>query len=258
MPQGAVLYRQSGQGGFTLVELLVVITIILVLTGMLIPAVFDALQSGHETACASNLRQVDFAFTGYITDHLGSVFGLHHSFDKVWMEQLRPYTTELDKIKFCPKAEDPNPGESRGDRYAAWSGRYRTGSEASALHQGTSYHEGSFGFNGWLYNADASSVSVSSQLGLKEDNFFNDLMSMDSYVSTPVFADSVWFNGWPQRGEHDTGIGTSVFDISRHRGEAINVVFLDGHAARVPREALFYQTWHVNFEVGPRQTPAPR
>jgi prepilin-type N-terminal cleavage/methylation domain-containing protein/prepilin-type processing-associated H-X9-DG protein len=257
MPLGAAKSRQTGQGGFTLVELLVVVTIIVVLTGMLIPAIHEAVQSGQETLCASNLRQLDFAFTGYITDHFGAVFGLHHSFDQVWMEQIQPYAAELNSLMFCPRARHPSSGESRGDVSSAWTGRYRTGSKATALHRGTEYHEGSYAFNGWLYNVDSSSVGIGSQLGLKEDRFFNDLMNLESYVSTPVFADGVWFNGWPEKEEHDVGIGTSVFDIPRHRS-TVSIVFLDGHAAQVSLADLYYMTWHVGFEPGPRGEASPR
>ena len=257
MARGAASIRTSRQGGFTLVELLVVVTVIVVLTGMLVPAALDAFQSGQETLCASNLRQLDFAFTVYLTENMGQVFGYHQSFDEMWMEQLRPYASDdLEAISYCPRAKNTAAGQSRGDVRRAWTGRYRSEYGPSSLHRDDAYHEGSFGFNGWLYNAESSSVSVSQQLELNPDRFFDDLMNLDNYVSTPVLADAVWYNAWARR-ERDEGLGTSVFDIPRHRG-TINVVFLDGHAARVPLSDLFYLTWHKGFIVGPRQPPAPR
>jgi prepilin-type N-terminal cleavage/methylation domain-containing protein/prepilin-type processing-associated H-X9-DG protein len=65
-----------GQGGFTLVELLVVISIIAILAGLLLPALARAKQEGQRAACFSNLRQIGLSARLYMDDYNGGLF--HH------------------------------------------------------------------------------------------------------------------------------------------------------------------------------------
>ncbi len=51
--------------GFTLVELLVVITIIAMLMGLLLPAVNNARESGRRTECLNNIKQLALAARSY-------------------------------------------------------------------------------------------------------------------------------------------------------------------------------------------------
>ncbi|MGE3164149.1 MAG: DUF1559 domain-containing protein [Planctomycetota bacterium] len=55
--------------GFTLTELLVVITILAVLGAMAVPALRGALERADRTVCLSNLRQIGQAVTEYVADH---------------------------------------------------------------------------------------------------------------------------------------------------------------------------------------------
>src|SRR5690348_977793 len=59
---------------FSIVELLVVIAIIAILMSLLLPAIKRARQSALTVACASNLRQVYFAFQSYLNDNRGTAF----------------------------------------------------------------------------------------------------------------------------------------------------------------------------------------
>ena len=56
-------------GGFTLVELLVVVAIIGMLVSLLMPAINSARDAAHRMACANNVRQLALGLHNYHDSH---------------------------------------------------------------------------------------------------------------------------------------------------------------------------------------------
>jgi len=62
---------RSDRGGFTLVELLVVIGIVTLLLGLVFPALQRVRESAHRVSCSSNLRTIGVAMASYRVSHHG-------------------------------------------------------------------------------------------------------------------------------------------------------------------------------------------
>lgn len=59
---------RAGSPGFTSIELLVVVSMIMLLVGLPLPSLGRARQQARRVACGSNLRQVGLAMHMYTTD----------------------------------------------------------------------------------------------------------------------------------------------------------------------------------------------
>lgn len=79
---GATMYTRPVRRAFTLIELLVVVAVVAVLIATLLPTLATARESGRQTVCLANVRQIHIAFRTYADAFKGFSPGLG-----------RPYTT---------------------------------------------------------------------------------------------------------------------------------------------------------------------
>jgi prepilin-type N-terminal cleavage/methylation domain-containing protein/prepilin-type processing-associated H-X9-DG protein len=103
--------RRRHGGGFTLVELLVVVGIIAVLIGVLLPALAGARRSAREVQCASNVRQLCIALLDYAGQNKGK-FPPNDDFSGPMGEHVAVWWTDEERIgPYVPGTTfNPDPG----------------------------------------------------------------------------------------------------------------------------------------------------
>lgn len=94
------LLRQA----FTLVELMVVISIIGILISLLAPAVQSFRQAGSRVVCANNLHNIHVAYV-----HRQTLFPAERMTASGWDVQLRPYFDNEKSILLCPRGYENVP-----------------------------------------------------------------------------------------------------------------------------------------------------
>ena len=90
-----MLSQKRRRGGFTLIELMIVIAIIAILAAILVPNFIRARAQGQLTACKSNLKNIGTAVEMYSTDWSGK-------YPTAGMGLLTP--NYLKTIPECPAA----------------------------------------------------------------------------------------------------------------------------------------------------------
>jgi len=131
-PRAGPCRRRPRPRGFTLIELMVCIVVVLALAGLVLSAVNRARGKAKQSACASNLHQIAEALLMYAEDHDGH--GWYGASEQgYWdyqsgrpgvVEALAHYVTTRE-IWFCPL--DP------------WAGKHLASSAPWVYHGETSY-----------------------------------------------------------------------------------------------------------------------
>jgi prepilin-type N-terminal cleavage/methylation domain-containing protein/prepilin-type processing-associated H-X9-DG protein len=265
---------------FTLVELLVVISIIAILLAVLIPSMNRAKKQARAVIDISNLKQWGllysiscednggYFFSGQVNgSYLGGADGADYG--RYWRAAMKPYAKD-GKMWLCPETVKP---QFVGDMPAkgaladvAWKYKGDNGDDI-----------GSYGINGWVLNptptADKSGGTdeTGGVFGRKSVNDFWRTCRNKGASNIPVFGDMWFTDAWPRDtdppalkancpGDRETYQQNPPNEmqrvcVDRHSGY-VNIVFMDWSARKVGLKELWTLKWHKSYNVGGRYTIA--
>jgi len=248
--------------GFSLVELLVVIGIIVLLIAILLPVVNRIRAISRSTKCLANLQQWGHSYEMYLNANnnkpISEVDGAGHL---RWWEVLSPYNDNVRTSLLCPDAYEPRAGApvpdgdkawiSWGSAFAAW----RAASKWSSGRVFGNDYFGSYCINAWTFHHRPRNMQ---QLYIR--------FPARQAARIPLLGDSMAVWAVPTTGdpvptnlidpERDARGGIGGYCIDRHQ-MAVNVVFLDGHGEHVPLAGLWQLKWTENSVPRDVVVPTP-
>ena len=191
---------------FTLIEILIVLTVIGILAALLFPAFSRVKDSARTTSCANNLHQLGLVMEMYSADNNGfypSPIDPRPQPPEVrcsWVNRIESYLKSPEVLK-CP-------AYPQGDFVSGCPSDEIIGEERYSHHG--SYSLGMLSPNGGSRSIRAASLNHPSSTVLLLDG-------RNSRFDFPT---------WPNPNVVDL-IAEGI--VPRHKGEGINVLFVDGH-----------------------------
>ncbi len=173
-PLELVLKRRSG---FTVIELLIVVTIIATLSGLMLPVFSQARSSAHRTQCASNLRQIGLAWRLYADDHQDSACPSYYLGADGWSEVAWDFTRGAEPGLLSPYSRSATIQACPTFKGESW-GRLHTGFGYNATYVGGDYWAG-------VPAASLGQVEHPSATVLFADTGFGDPVRGANYLRAP-------------------------------------------------------------------------
>lgn len=235
--------------GFTMIELLVVVAVVVILASLILGAFVSARRKAQRAECAHNLGQIQHGLQLFVGDNNTYPLAVNVDYSKggnaenetAWSTALQSVMAHGDPVHYGTD----NP-------YARGVWLCPSGSRPAAFPQGMGYN--SYGYNAWgICNGPKAGTT---SLGLGGHNRWQGTNAAappikESEVASPsqmvavgdsflggksVIVDGRWFIG--RNGGMQDYFGSTVRSRDRHQGKA-NITFCDGHVELLSFDALF-------------------
>lgn len=202
-------------GRFTILELLVVVSIIMILASLLLPALRNAKVAAKRTQCAGNLRQIGILMAQYLDDNSAWYPYAYNATDKYkfWAGKLVAGSGLKNLNLFiCPANSHVNPDLFNGSLEARLT--------ANGLLGYVSYGVNCYG---------TCPTASTSTCAVKARSFPSDLMlAMDCDV------DTAGYDGWYIAAEDlfkSAGSALNSSYLMERHNRRFNLLYVDGHGA---------------------------
>lgn len=192
---------------FTIIELLIVISIIMILAGLLLPSLTKARDAARSSLCRGNLRQLGFAMNNYASDY--NEWGAYNP-NTNYNALFGPVTSEQYASTLCPylgmqPVSDPNIGPPAKSAICPSGRRDGTGDRTSTGNPNFSYS-----FSVFLCSGTATTHGRGTKI---------------SSVKKPSFrlfaADTASCNA--------ASLSNNSYFAARHINKSDNILFVDNH-----------------------------
>jgi len=219
----------TSRAGFSLIDMLVVITIISVLAAMLLPSIGMVRNQARQISCLSSLRQLGIGVEAYASDWGGVVVPIQNPGQQLWYTLIG----DLLGTKTVTNISNRSAG---GVVWGCPAWRNRIG--AGGVFQPTS---SGYALNSWLDKINGDTTRTNhNNLYYPTWSFWGpgrmfNMASLSYPSSRALLVDS---NDWHTHGENATRPAQSVNPDwtlnGRRHGDKGNVVFCDLHAKSIP------------------------
>ena len=253
--------------GFTLVELLVVISIIALLVAILLPALGKARRAAKATVCLTNMHSWGLIFTTFFMDNDGHTIGYplgratEATYDgspgaEAWPRVLFDYYGHQD-IRFCPEAVLDSYSLTFGDKDEAWNWGW-----IGEILWSASYGINNFAYSPWPGVTTSWGHQLTDEYGSIRNYGKSD--DIKAAYNVPLFAECATVGGFSYH-THQPVVEANGSDIDnialvssyqinrfamdRHGKGELNVLFFDTSARRVGIKELWKLKWHRQFDT---------
>ena len=118
------VHVKNSRPGFSLTEILVVVTVMVILIAMLVAGLSRARELARRADCLSNLHQLALAALAFRQNHNGGFPNDYQSPTGYWYQEIMPYDNNMAENAICPDAAIPSDPDSTtigiGTAHTAW------------------------------------------------------------------------------------------------------------------------------------------